>query len=107
MRRPPEIAAQHIADAFKRVLGLDRVGMNDNFFNLGGHSLLAVQVHRDLKASLAPDLTITDIYRFPTVAGLAAHVANRGAADAQLGHVADRAAARRNALAARSGRRVS
>lgn len=104
---PAGDAAEHIADAFKRVLGLERVGMNDNFFNLGGHSLLAVQVHRDLKANLAPDLTITDIYRFPTVAGLAAHVANRGAANAQLGQVAERAAARRNALAGRSGRRVS
>jgi len=50
---------------------------------------------------------ITDIYRFPTVAGLAAHVTNRGAASAQLGHVADRAAARRDALASRLGRRVS
>jgi hypothetical protein len=104
---PAGDAAQHIADAFKRVLGIDGVGMNDNFFTLGGHSLLAVQVHRDLKASLASDLTITDIYRFPTVAGLSAHLANRGAANAQLRHVADRAAARRNALAARSGRRVS
>ena len=104
---PAGDAAQHISDAFKRVLGIDRVEMNDNFFSLGGHSLLAVQVHRDLKASLASDLTITDIYRFPTVAGLAAHVTNRDAANAQLGHVADRAAARRNALAARSGRRAS
>lgn len=104
---PTGDAAQHIADAFKRVLGLDRVGMNDNFFSLGGHSLLAVQMHRNLKASLAPDLSITDIYRFPTVAGLAAHLSNRGAANAQLGHVAGRAAARRNALAARAGRHVS
>ena len=69
--------------------------------------MLVVQVRRDLKASLTSDLTITDIYRFPTVAGLAAHVTNRGTANAQLGHVADRAAARRNALAARSGRRAS
>jgi natural product biosynthesis luciferase-like monooxygenase protein len=104
---PTGDAAQHIADAFKRVLGIERVGMNDNFFSLGGHSLLAVQMHRNLKASLAPDLSITDIYRFPTVAGLAAHLGNRGAANAQLGHAADRAAARRNALAARAGRRVS
>jgi hypothetical protein len=104
---PAGDAAQHIADAFKRVLGIDRVGVDDNFFSLGGHSLLAVQVHRDLKASLASDLTITDIYRFPTVARLAAHLGNRGAANTQLGHVADRAAARRNALAARAGRRVS
>ena len=100
-------AARHIADAFKRVLGCERVGMNDNFFNLGGHSLLAVQLHRDLKASLASELTITDIYRFPTVAGLIARVTDRGAANAQLGQVADRAAARRDALAARTGRRVS
>ena len=100
-------AAQHIADAFKRVLGCERVGMNDNFFNLGGHSLLAVQLHRDLKSSLASELTITDIYRFPTVAGLLSRVSDRGAANAKLGQVADRAAARRNALAARTGRRVS
>ena len=99
--------AQQIAEAFKRILGLDRVGMSDNFFNLGGHSLLAVQLHRDLKASFAPDLTITDIYRFPTVAGLAATVSNRGAANTHLGQVADRAAARRNAMAARIGRRGS
>jgi natural product biosynthesis luciferase-like monooxygenase protein len=100
-------AAQHIANAFKRVLGCERVGTNDNFFNLGGHSLLAVQLHRDLKASLAPELTITDIYRFPTVAGLIARVTDRSAANAQLGHVANRAAARRNALAARAGRSAS
>ena len=73
---PAGDAAQQIAEAFKRVLGIDHVDINDNFFSLGGHSLLAVQVHRDLKASLISDLTITDIYRFPTVAGLAAHVTN-------------------------------
>jgi natural product biosynthesis luciferase-like monooxygenase protein len=95
---PAGDAAQQIAEAFQRVLGIDHVDINDNFFSLGGHSLLAVQVHRDLKASLISDLTITDIYRFPTVAGLAAHVTNRGAASAQLGHVADRAAARRAML---------
>ncbi len=104
---PSGDSAQQIAAAFKRVLGCERVGMNDNFFNLGGHSLLAVQVHRDLKASIAPELTITDIYRFPTVAGLAARIADRGAANAQLSQVADRASARRNALKARTGRRVS
>ena len=68
---------------------------------------LAVQLHRELKSGLAPTLTITDIYRFPTVAGLAAHVTNRGNAKAQFAHVADRAATRRGAIAARSGRRLN
>lgn len=90
-----------IADAFKRVLGVERVGLFDSFFALGGHSLLAVQAHRDLKATIAPELTITDLFRFPTVAGLAGHIMNREKADQHLERVADRAAMRRNAMAGR------
>jgi natural product biosynthesis luciferase-like monooxygenase protein len=92
---------QAIADAFKRALGVERVGGSDNFFALGGHSLLAVQVHRDLKQKIAPNLTITDLYRFPTVAGLAEHVAGKSGSSQQLNRVADRAAQRRSAMAER------
>src|SRR5690606_35116084 len=74
---PKDDKERVIAGAFARVLGIERVGLNDNFFALGGHSLLAVQVHRELKASIAPDMTITDLFRFPTVGGLAAHLADR------------------------------
>ncbi|PTM41487.1 MupA/Atu3671 family FMN-dependent luciferase-like monooxygenase [Bosea sp. 124] len=87
-----------IADAFKQFLGLERVSTGDNFFKLGGHSLLAVQMHRHLKATLAPSLTITDLFRFPTVAGLAEHLKGSSKASDQLGRVADRAAMRRNAM---------
>ncbi len=90
-----------IASAFQTILGVDRVGLNDNFFLIGGHSLLAVQAHRSLKADVAPELTITDLYRFPTVSGLAQHLSNRGQADQQLSKVASRAAARRQAMARR------
>ena len=100
---PDGPVAEHIAEAYRRVLGQDQVGMNDNFFKLGGHSLLAVQLHRELKTNVSSEITITDIYRFPTVAGLAAHAADRGAANTQFSQVADRAAARRRARAARSG----
>jgi hypothetical protein len=42
---------------------------------LGGHSLLAVQAHRDIRTALeVPKLSITDIFRFPTLSGLADHV---------------------------------
>jgi acyl-coenzyme A synthetase/AMP-(fatty) acid ligase len=100
---PADDLQVRLSDAFKRLLGVARVGALDNFFTLGGHSLLAVQLHRDLKANVAPELTITDIYRFPTVAGLAAHIQDRGQASKHLGQVADRAAARRQAMLGRRG----
>jgi natural product biosynthesis luciferase-like monooxygenase protein len=99
---PPGDALQHtIAETFRRALGLERVGIFDSFFGLGGHSLLAVQVHRELKANIAPELTIVDIFRFPTVSALAAHLSDRGKVSEELGKVADRAALRRNALTQR------
>ncbi|OCJ09270.1 luciferase [Rhizobium sp. AC44/96] len=95
---PADGLQRSIAEAFKRVLGVERVGLADNFFALGGHSLLAVQVHRDLKAVVAPDLSITDLFRFPTVGQLADFIADRGASEKHLAKVADRAAMRRNAM---------
>jgi natural product biosynthesis luciferase-like monooxygenase protein len=72
----PKAGAQaKIAAIWGRILGLDGIGPQDNFFVLGGHSLLAVQAHRDIRTALdVPKLSITDIFRFPTLAGLAEHV---------------------------------
>jgi natural product biosynthesis luciferase-like monooxygenase protein len=67
-----------IAAIWTRVLGVSQIGAKDNFFALGGHSLLAVQAHREIKKALnATRLSITDIFRFPTLAGLAAHLGNK------------------------------
>lgn len=64
-----------IAQVWTAILGVAQVRPSDNFFALGGHSLLAVQAHRDIKAALGVDtLGITDIFRFPTLEGLAAHL---------------------------------
>jgi natural product biosynthesis luciferase-like monooxygenase protein len=93
-----------LSAVFARTLGRDRVGRMENFFSIGGHSLLAVQMHRELKTSLAPDLTITDLFRFPTVATLAGHIAGPGAAASGLGEAASRAAQRRQLLLQRQGR---
>lgn len=90
-----------VANAFKGILNIGSVGLHDNFFALGGHSLLAVQMHRQLKAAVAPQLTITDIFRFPTVAGLAQHISGRSNPESELGKVFERAALRRAAMEAR------
>lgn len=95
--------AVRIAEVFCKFLGVAVVQPNDNFFTLGGHSLLAVQVHREIKATLTPEVTIADIFRFPTVRGLSEHLANRGKANTALSRVADRAQQRRSALAGRRG----
>ncbi|WP_333683478.1 MupA/Atu3671 family FMN-dependent luciferase-like monooxygenase [Pontibaca methylaminivorans] len=64
-----------IASIWARILGVEDIRAEDNFFQLGGHSLLAVQAHREIRAELdLPSLSITDIFRFPTLAALASHV---------------------------------
>ena len=93
-----------IAAIWARVLGVARVGARDNFFALGGHSLLAVQVHREIRAALgAAKLSITDIFRFPVLGQLAAHLDD---APKAVAPVNDRADARADAMARRRAMRA-
>jgi natural product biosynthesis luciferase-like monooxygenase protein len=64
-----------IAAIWSRILGVNGISGQDSFFDLGGHSLLAVQAHREIRDSLGiAKLSITDIFRLPTLKALAAHV---------------------------------
>jgi len=89
---------------WQEVLQLPSIDVDDNFFDLGGHSLLAVKVHRRLNETLERNLAITDLFRFPTVKSLAEHLSGDGAG-ASLQGSQDRAAMRRQAMAARRGGR--
>jgi natural product biosynthesis luciferase-like monooxygenase protein len=72
---PASSVAADLAAIWQRVLGVARVGAKDNFFALGGHSLLAVQAHREIRERLgAARVSITDIFRFPVLEALAAHI---------------------------------
>ncbi len=105
---PETGVAGQIAAIWARVLGVQKVGARDNFFALGGHSLLAVQVHREIRESLgAPKLSITDIFRFPTLSALAAHLddAPKPAVAITAG-LSDRADARSDAMARRRAMRA-
>jgi aryl carrier-like protein len=59
-----------IAELWQELLGRDRIGVEDNFFDVGGHSLLVVRLHRRLRERLAEPVTLTDLYRFPTIRSL-------------------------------------
>ncbi|MEP0563958.1 MAG: non-ribosomal peptide synthetase, partial [Paracoccaceae bacterium] len=62
-----------IAAVWSRILGVEKIGASDNFFDLGGHSLLAVEAHREIKKTLGlSKLSIADIFRAPTLSGLSA-----------------------------------
>lgn len=105
---PEGDAARRIAAIWSRVLGVDKVSASDNFFELGGHSLLAVQAHREIRAELGAErLSITDIFRFPVLSALAAHLEGAGAAPAADPAEDDaRAQARAEAMARRRAMRA-
>ncbi|HYG63468.1 MAG TPA: amino acid adenylation domain-containing protein, partial [Thermoanaerobaculia bacterium] len=79
-----------VAAVWKEVLGIPEVGLHDNFFDLGGHSLLAAQVHARLLRSLGRDLSLVDLFRYPTVATLARHLSPEEAAPAPAAPVSKR-----------------
>lgn len=85
---------QTIASIWQEVLGLPQVGMSDNFFDLGGHSLLVVQVQRRLREACGHEVSITNMFRLPTIRALAAHLGGHTAPSA-VGDGLSRANARR------------
>ncbi|HSF38618.1 MAG TPA: non-ribosomal peptide synthase/polyketide synthase, partial [Thermoanaerobaculia bacterium] len=71
---PRNLLEQTIAEVWQEVLGLDRVGRDNNFFDAGGHSLLMIQVHARLRERLDRDLTVVELFQYPTVQALAEHL---------------------------------
>jgi acyl carrier protein len=69
---PPQTEIeQKIAGVWQEVLGVETVGVFDNFFDLGGNSLLAMQVYDRLREELRADFALVDLFRYPTVSALA------------------------------------
>ena len=60
-----------VLGVWRDVLGIERLGVHDNFFALGGHSLLAAQVIVRLQHALNVQLTLQQFFATPTIAGLA------------------------------------
>jgi len=65
---------QIIASIWQEVLHLEKVGIYDNFFDLGGHSLLIVQVHSRLQARLKRNISMVEMFKYPTIELLAKHL---------------------------------
>jgi amino acid adenylation domain-containing protein len=63
-------AERVLADIWCKVLGLEQVGVHDNFFDLGGHSLLATQVISRVQEIFDVELPLSSLFATPTVDGL-------------------------------------
>jgi acyl transferase domain-containing protein len=68
---PENELEERIADVWQSLLGVDRVGVHDDFFALGGHSLLATQIIARLKDMFELELPLKVIFEAPTIARLA------------------------------------
>jgi hypothetical protein len=89
---PPRDALEEmIAEVWRDLLKLERVGVHDDFFELGGHSLLATQVLARLANRLNVDLPLRQIFEASTIAELAVDLARIGGApaDAEAAHERD------------------
>ncbi|MCL1472480.1 non-ribosomal peptide synthetase [Argonema antarcticum] len=63
-----------IAIVWQQVLHLEKVGVDDNFFDLGGHSLLMAQAHSKLKEVVNKDVSMIELFKYPTISSLAKHL---------------------------------
>ncbi|MGW5438980.1 amino acid adenylation domain-containing protein [Nocardia asteroides] len=79
-RAPVTLTERTVADTFADLLGVPRVGLDDNFFALGGNSLIATRIAARLGAALDTRIPVRMVFDAPTVAELAAAVRTAAAA---------------------------
>jgi acyl carrier protein len=87
-----------IAVIWRDLLNLDMVGTGDSFFELGGHSLLLVRVASRLREALNEEISIVDLFRFPTIGALAVFLGGKSREPDSLQTAHSRAEKQRKAI---------
>jgi amino acid adenylation domain-containing protein len=93
---PPQSEVERaIAGVWQEILQVEKVGRHDNFFDLGGHSLLLMRVRNRLAELLEQDVTITEIFKYPTVNSLAEYLTQEQSTKPLFSRSHDRAEGRK------------
>lgn len=73
---PQNETQRQVADVWREVLGLERVGLNDNLFDLGGNSLIALRIVSKLARDLNIEIPVTVLFEAPTVQALSDRISS-------------------------------
>ncbi|MCP4567363.1 MAG: non-ribosomal peptide synthetase, partial [FCB group bacterium] len=71
---PATALEKAVAEIWQEVLGLERVGLDDNFFDVGGHSLLLAQVRVRLRQVTGREVRLIELFRHPNIRTLVHHL---------------------------------
>jgi amino acid adenylation domain-containing protein len=86
----PESPVQEtLASVWREVLGIDRVGIDDDFFHLGGHSMLAVRMVARVRDTFGLELALAQVFEHPTIRELAGSVTGQMLGEVDDGELAD------------------
>jgi acyl carrier protein len=97
---PPQTEMEiAIAGVWQNMFGLERISVEENFFDLGGHSMLLIQMHGRLRELLKTEFPIVTLLEHPSIGSLARHLQQAAAPAANGEKWQDRAARQKEALA--------
>ncbi|WBW96388.1 non-ribosomal peptide synthetase [Oceanirhabdus sp. W0125-5] len=73
---PRNKVEEALSKIWSEVLGVDRIGINDNFFNLGGHSLKATILSNKIHQEFEMEIPLREIFEAPTIKGISEYIEN-------------------------------